>query len=138
MLFHLVDDPTDPQGAQSRVVGIDHIPELVDWSLSNLRRDGLGEAIDAGRIVMITGDGRKGAPEHGPFDVIHVGAAAPSMPRELVEQLGRPGRMFVPVGPDGGSQAVWQVDKDEEGNVTEKKLFGVMVNPFSFFRVVSR
>ena len=100
----------------------------MDWSISNLRGDGLGEAVDARRIVMIAGDGRKGAPEHGLFDVIHVGAAAPSMPRELVEQLARPGRMFVPVGPDGGSQAVYQVDKDEQGNVTEKRLFGVMVS----------
>ena len=60
MLFHLVDDPTDPQGAQSRVVGIDHIPELVDWSVANLRRDGLGAALDDGRLKIVTGDGRKG------------------------------------------------------------------------------
>ena len=124
VFYHLVT----PDGIKGKVVGIEHIPELVDWSLSNLRGDGLGEAVDDGRIVMIAGDGRKGAPEHGPFDVIHVGAAAPRMPRELVEQLARPGRMFVPVGPDGGSQAVYQVDKDEQGNVTEKRLFGVMVS----------
>ena len=36
--------------------------------------------------------------------------------------------MFVPVGRDGGAQAVYQVDKDEQGNVTEKRLFGVMVS----------
>ncbi|KZV67822.1 Pcmt1-prov protein [Peniophora sp. CONT] len=127
VLYHLVT----PDGIKGKVVGIEHIPELVDWSLSNLRRDGLGEALDAGHIVMIAGDGRKGAPEHGPFEVIHVGAAAPSMPGALVEQLARPGRMFIPVGPDGGSQAVFQVDKDDEGNVTEKKLFGVMYVPLT-------
>jgi protein-L-isoaspartate(D-aspartate) O-methyltransferase len=33
--------------------------------------------------------------------------------------------MFIPVGED--TQSVWQVDKDEHGNVTKKQLFGVMV-----------
>ena len=46
---------------QSRVVGIDHIRELVDWSISNLRKDGLEPELDVGRIKMIVGDGRKGA-----------------------------------------------------------------------------
>lgn len=61
----------------------------------------------------------------GPYDVIHVGAAAPILPDALVDQLSRPGRMFIPIGED--SQAVWQIDKDENGNVTKKHLFGVMV-----------
>lgn len=33
--------------------------------------------------------------------------------------------MFIPVGTD--QQSVFQVDKDESGNVTQKELFGVMV-----------
>lgn len=37
--------------------------------------------------------------------------------------------MFIPVGPEGGSQAVWQVDKDVNGTVTKKKLFGVSYVP---------
>ena len=67
-----------------------------------------------------------GSPEDGPFDAIHVGAAAPTLPEALVEQLASPGRMFIPVGTD--SQSVLQVDKDEKGNVTKTKLFGVMVS----------
>lgn len=34
----------------------------------------------------------------GPYDCIHVGAAAPEMPQALIEQLASPGRMFIPVG----------------------------------------
>ena len=60
VLFHLVDDPADPRSAQSRLVGIDHIQELVDWSVSNLRSDGLGAVLDDGRIKMVSGDGRLG------------------------------------------------------------------------------
>jgi protein-L-isoaspartate(D-aspartate) O-methyltransferase len=65
----------------------------------------------------------------GPFDVIHVGAAAPKLPPELMEQLARPGRMFIPLG--SRVQNVYQIDKDGEGKVTEKKLFGVMVSRLS-------
>lgn len=48
-----------------KVVGIEHIPELVEWSLQNLRKDGHGEAIERGEIIVMVGDGRLGAPEHG-------------------------------------------------------------------------
>ncbi len=59
----------------------------------------------------------------------HRGAAAPKMPQMLVEQLKAPGRMFIPVGPDGGSQAIWQVDKDDKGKVTKQRLFDVRYVP---------
>lgn len=39
-------------------------------------------------------------------------------------------RMFIPVGPDGGLQDVWNVDKDEKGTVTKNRLFGVRVSNF--------
>ena len=38
--------------------------------------------------------------------------------------------MFIPVGPDGGLQDVWNVDKDEKGAVTKTRLFGVRVSSF--------
>ena len=124
-------------------MGIEHIPELVEWSIENLRKDKLGPAIDEGQVKIFVGDGRmgmltawsekgcnspvvvKGSPEDGPFDVIHVGAAAPTMPAALVEQLTRPGRMFIPVGTY--AQRIFQVDKDENGKVTETPLFDVTV-----------
>jgi hypothetical protein len=44
--------------------------------------------------------------------------------------------MFIPIGPDGGEQDVWTVDKDAQGKVTKKKLFGVRVSPsFPFWAV---
>ena len=49
-----------PGAPQGKVVGIDHIPELVEWSKSNLINNGLGPALDQGRIRMVTGDGREG------------------------------------------------------------------------------
>lgn len=62
----------------------------------------------------------------GPYDAIHVGAAAPILPATLVEQLASPGRMFIPVGTH--SQEIIQVDKDEHGNVSQKKIMDVRVS----------
>lgn len=61
----------------------------------------------------------------GPYDAIHVGAAAPTIPPALVEQLASPGRMIIPVGTY--SQTLMQVDKDAQGRVTQRDLFGVLV-----------
>jgi hypothetical protein len=41
--------------------------------------------------------------------------------------------MFIPVDDDatGWDQSVWRIEKDEEGNVTRKKLFGVRYVPLT-------
>ncbi|KAI0696816.1 protein-L-isoaspartate O-methyltransferase [Cytidiella melzeri] len=126
VLYHLV---TSPSGTKGKVIGIDHIPELVDFSTDNLKRDGLGKAMEESNLVMIAGDGRKGYPREAPYDAIHVGAAAPTLPEALVQQLASPGRMFIPVGTS--RQVIIQVDKDEQGNVTQKELMGVMYVPLT-------
>ena len=43
----------------------------------------------------------------GPYDAIHVGAAAPTLPQPLIDQLACPGRMFIPVGEE--AQSIIQV-----------------------------
>ena len=60
------------------------------------------------------------------WDAIHVGAAAVHLPCELVRQLRRPGRLFIPIR-EGVCNCfpntyIWIFDKDEEGNVTETKI----------------
>lgn len=122
VLYHLV-------GPTGKVVGIDHIPELVDWSISNLKNDGLGDALEKKQIEMVAGDGRKGYANSGPYDAIHVGAAAPTVPQELVDQLASPGRMFIPVGTF--SQYIEQVDKDEHGKVSSQRVMGVQYVPLT-------
>ena len=37
--------------------------------------------------------------------------------------------MFIPIG--DGSQSIFQIDKDEDGKVTKKELFGVRYVPLT-------
>lgn len=101
------------------------MPELVAWSKENIRKDGLGPALENTEVEMVVGDGRQGWPAVAPYDCIHVGAAAPEMPQALIDQLKAPGRMFIPVGV--GAQKIYQVDKDDFGNVRQTPLLDVMV-----------
>ncbi|KAF8449687.1 protein-L-isoaspartate O-methyltransferas-like protein [Terfezia claveryi] len=118
-----------------KVTGIDHIPQITSLSIANLRKNPVtSEMLDSGLISIVTGDGRLGYPPNAPYDAIHVGAAAMDVHQPLLEQLKSPGRMFIPVAEGAsmyGGQAVWQIDKDEKGNVSRKRLYGVMYVPLT-------
>ncbi|KAG0267842.1 hypothetical protein DFQ27_008118 [Actinomortierella ambigua] len=108
---------------------VDHIPELVEKAKENVRADNAA-LLDSGRVRFEVADGRGGFPGEAPYDCIHVGAAAENMPKELINQLKAPGRMFIPVGPKG-MQAIFVVDKDEHGKVTMVKSMDVMYVPLT-------
>ncbi|EEH39568.2 protein-L-isoaspartate(D-aspartate) O-methyltransferase [Paracoccidioides lutzii Pb01] len=124
------------------VVGIDHIQGLVDMATINMAKSESGlQLLNSGKARFVLGDGRKGYPEGGPYDAIHVGAAAAVMHPALIEQLRAPGRMFIPVESGGesgmrsfglgGSQYIWVVDKKEDGTVVKDKIFGVSYVPLT-------
>ena len=76
-----------------RVIGVDHIQGLVDLSTKNMRKSAAGrDLLDKKRVEFIKADGRLGYLEAGPYDAIHVGAAAKEMHDALVTQLKAPGR----------------------------------------------
>lgn len=55
------------------------------------------------------GDGRQGHSDEAPYNAIHVGAAAPTLPQALVDQLAPGGRLIIPIGPEGANQNLEQV-----------------------------
>jgi protein-L-isoaspartate(D-aspartate) O-methyltransferase len=78
-------------GPTGRVVGVEHVEALVRASRASLAAVGEGGGAHVAAalscVEVVCGDGRLGWPAGAPYDVIHVGAAAASLPRELVEQL---------------------------------------------------
>ena len=69
-------------GPSGKVVGIDHIQQLVDWSISNVQKNHQ-DLLESGRVKLVVGDGRLGYPQDGPYHAIHVGAAAPELPQSV-------------------------------------------------------
>ena len=87
-------------------------------------------------VTIQVGDGWKGLPEHAPFHAIHVGAAAETFPKELMMQLyPKGGIMIIPIGPDGGYQNLYRVErvrdnvKFDEHDFHIRTLLGVRYVP---------
>lgn len=57
-------------------------------------------------VHLRVGDGTQGWPEVAPFDRIIVTAAAVKCPPALLEQLGDPGRLVIPLGPQAQQELV--------------------------------
>jgi len=87
------------------VYSIERIPELAEFARRNLDRTGYSDC-----VTVIVGDGTRGYPEAAPYDRIIVTAAAPDIPKPLIEQLRDGGRMVIPVG-DRWVQRLYIIDK---------------------------
>ena len=76
----------------AQVFSVERIPALLD------RARELLQSLAIRNVSLLLGDGTLGWRDYAPYDAILVGAAAPDVPRPLVEQLGEGGRLLVPIG----------------------------------------
>jgi len=79
-------------------------------------------------ITTLLGDGNKGWPKQAPFERIIVTAAAPQLPRQLVEQLAVGGILIVPVEVSPGKQEILRITRTEE-DFTRESLMPVRFVP---------
>ncbi|GAP93449.2 putative protein-L-isoaspartate O-methyltransferase [Rosellinia necatrix] len=149
-------------GEDAVVVGVEHIEALQALGIANMSKSPEGRhLLSSGRVRFRVGDGRKGWVEPEPeapsgtsgqpnvdvvvsgaadesdaqgWDAIHVGAAAVELHPELLDQLRKPGRMFIPVeegGVGARQQYIWVVDKEESGTVRKERMYGVRYVPLT-------
>lgn len=70
-------------------------------------------------IKFFYGDGYEGLPTYAPFDKIIITAAAPGIPKKLLEQLKPGGMMVIPVG-GSGVQRMMRITRQENGAIREE------------------
>lgn len=116
-------------GEKGRVVGVEHIPQLVEKSIRAVGAGKAAHLLRGNQLSIHESDGRWGYPEGGPYDAIHVGAAAPELPTELVNQLKPGGRLVVPVG--NFFQALEVVDKKADGSTEKHTAMDVRYVPLT-------
>jgi len=105
------------------VYTIEIVPELAKEASERFKKLGYKN------IIARFADGYKGWPEHAPFDIIVVTAAAEEIPRPLLDQLAENGRLVIPIGGQYASQELILAVK-KNGKIATKRLVPVRFVPF--------
>ncbi len=83
----------------------------------------------ADRVTIINADGSKGYAEKAPYDRVIVTAAAPNVPKPLVDQLKPSGILLIPVGSVSLFQNLLKITKEPDGKIKQENLGGVAFVP---------
>ena len=115
--------PSDiPKEEWGHVYTIEIVPYLVEMARENIKRAGYAD-----RITVIHGDGSCGYIEEAPYDRIIVTAAAPDIPKPLIEQLRVGGVLLIPVGSISFFQTLIRLRKENGKKIED--LGGVAFVP---------
>ncbi|MCK6626402.1 MAG: protein-L-isoaspartate(D-aspartate) O-methyltransferase [Anaerolineae bacterium] len=107
-----------------QVYTIEIIPELAQTAQATFNRLGYTQ------IVAKQADGYGGWEDYAPFDAILVTAAPDHVPQPLVNQLADGGKMVIPIGPPGGYQSLWLLERQGD-EVTRTNWGGVRFVPLT-------
>lgn len=107
------------------VYSIEIIRALADLAREQLRQAGYDE------VHLRHADGYWGWPEEAPFDAIIVTAAPDHVPQPLLEQIEVGGVLVIPIGPPGGYQELWRIERVAEDEFRSVSLGGVRFVPLT-------
>ena len=110
-------------GLAARIHSVEIVGPLAERAAATL--SGLGYA----NVIVRAGDGYDGWPDAAPFDRIIVTAAARGVPRPLIDQLKRGGRIVIPVSGGPGGDILTVVDKDRNGRIRRRSVLPVRFVP---------
>ncbi len=96
-----------------QVFSVERVPALFERARELLR------SMSVSNVSLLQGDGTVGWRQYAPYDAILVSAAAPEVPRPLVEQLAEGGRLLVPVG-DRAEQVLVVITRRGDETVREE------------------
>lgn len=106
------------------VYSVEIIEELYKRATETLNRLGYS------KVKTKHADGYYGWEEYAPYDAIIVTCAPDHIPQPLINQLKDGGRLVIPVGPPGGYQTLWLIEKHGEKTVA-KEIMGVVFVPLT-------
>ncbi|MGB9740624.1 MAG: protein-L-isoaspartate O-methyltransferase [Candidatus Bathyarchaeia archaeon] len=125
-IAEIVAPSNAPRSEWGHVYTVEIIQELAEFARKNIMNTGYSD-----RVTIICADGSMGYPEKAPYDRILVTAAAPEIPKPLVEQLKPNGIMLIPVGSVHLFQTLIKVTKGANGKLKEENLGGVAFVPLT-------
>jgi protein-L-isoaspartate(D-aspartate) O-methyltransferase len=125
-IAELVAPRDAPRSEYGHVYTVEIVQGLADFARKNIIKTGFAD-----RVTIISGDGSLGYPEKAPYDRIVVTAAAPDVPKPLLEQLKAASIMLIPVGSASLFQNLIKITKKINGQIVEDNLGGVAFVPLT-------
>jgi len=125
-IAEIVAPSGSPRSEWGHVYTVEIVQELAENARKNILKAGYGD-----RVTIACMDGSKGYPEKAPYDRIIVTAAAPDIPKPLIEQLKPNGIMLIPVGSPHLFQSLFRITKGTNEKIKEENLGGVAFVPLT-------
>ena len=125
-IAEIIAPKDSPRSEWGHVYTVEIVQALAENARRNIINAGYGD-----RVTITVRDGSKGYPEKAPYDRVLVTAAAPDVPKPLIDQLKQGGTMIIPVGSVSMFQTLIRVSKGTDGKIKEENLGGVAFVPLT-------
>ena len=108
-------------GPKAKVIGIDHIPQLVVQSIATIDKH-YSYLRSSGVLKLYASDGRFGCSSDAPFDLIFIEPLTRRVPQKLIDQLRPGGCIVVPIGTRDKDITLELFTKQSNGEMVRQSL----------------